>query len=281
MMVPTLLFFIFLMWIPFLRGVWMSFHQWPLVGSPEWVGLRNYVELFQSEVFYTSLRATAIFLTTTILQLALALGAALVVANIDYFRDVISGIFLLPYTMPPVVTGTIWLYLADPRLGPIFKLLVNIGILDEAIFWGSNGNMSLAVVTLVAAWTFWPFMFLVILASLESIPDEMYEAARVYGASKVQMFHRITLPQLKSAILVAVSIRVVWNLSKISQTIQMTQGGPGNATKLLAIYLYQLAVNSRELGKAFSVGIILLLITLSVIWIFIKQFEQETTEVEG
>lgn len=272
---PTLLFMVLLLWFPFIRGIWMSFHQWPFIGEPEWIGLGNYEFLFTWEVFYTSLKATVLYSTATLIQLGLAIVLALVVANIDEFKNLIGGIYLVPYTMPPVVTGTLWLYLLEPTSGPISKYLRNINVLEQPIYWSTNGDTALAVVTLVTAWTFWPFMFLIILASREKIPDAHYESARVYGANRSQMFWRVTLPQIKSAILVALSIRLIWNLSKISQPLQLTRGGPGYETSVLAILLYRFAYMDGKLGVGYAVGIVLLVITLLFVALFIREFERE------
>lgn len=281
LLVPTFVFVVLLLWFPFTQGIWMSLHEWPLIGQPEWVGVGNYAYLFSWDVFYTSLKATIIFASTTIIQLAIAIIAALIVSNLQRFENVVSGAFLIPYTMPPVVTGTLWLFLLNPNFGPVFQYLVEWGILKHPIPWSTLGNWSMAIVTLVAAWTFWPFMFLIILATLENIPADHYEAARVYGASRIQQFLRITLPQLKSAILVAVSIRFVWNMSKVSQILQLTGGGPGFDTSVLAVLLYRFAYRRGAMGLSYSVGIILLLFVLMFIVLFIWEFEQSEGGISG
>jgi multiple sugar transport system permease protein len=278
LVLPTVLFLLLLLWFPFVRGVWMSLHDWPFLGDPEFIGLENYSYLFGWEVFYTSLKATLIYSTATVLQLVLALTFALLVADLSSFENIISGLYMIPYTMPPVVTGAIWLFILDPSFGPFFQVLMDLGILEGPIYWGVNGDLAITVVTLVTAWTFWPFMFLVILASRQSIPDEYYEAAKVYGASRWQMLRRITLPQLKSAILVALSIRLVWNLAKISQPLQMTGGGPGYETSVLAILLYRFAYNSGDMGQGYAVGVVLLAITLVFVALFIREFERTRGE---
>jgi len=272
---PTLLFIVGLIWLPFLRGVWMSFHAWPLLGGQEWVGLGNYEYLFGWQPFITSLTATLVYAFTTFLQLFTAILAALLLKHQKRFKNLINGTFLLPYTMPPVVTGAIWLYLLNPNVGPVFTALTEFGILDQAIYWATEGTAAMAVVMGVLAWTFWPFMFLIILASLENIPEEHYETARVYGAGRIQQFLKVTLPQLKSAILVAVSIRMVWNLTKISQPLQLTGGGPGYDTSILAILVYRFGWLQGSMGRAFAVGVILLIVTLGFILLFIREFERE------
>jgi len=275
MVLPVVTFLFLLVWVPFLRGVWMSFHQWSFTSTapPEFIGLENYLYLFGWEPFYTSLKATTLFAGTTLLQLIVALTAALLVNSVGRFKNVISSSFLIPYTLPPVATGTIWLYLLNPNVGPIFKFLTNQGILDSPIYWSVQSDTALMAVIGITSWTFWPFMFLIILASLESIPEEYYESARMYGAGLVAQFLHITLPNLKTAILLSISIRMVWNLTKVSQIYQLTSGGPGYSTSILAVFLYRFANDQGQFGLAFAVGVILLIITLAFTLIFIRSFE--------
>jgi len=279
---PTLVTIMLILWVPFLRGLWISFHEWPIVGERQFVGVNNYAFLLGWDQFYTSLKATVIYGLSTLIQLFVAIVAALIISNQQRFENVTSGLFLLPYTLPPVVSGTIWLYLLNSNFGPTWEAFQMIGILSEPLFWRSQGDLALAVVTLVGAWTFWPFMFLIILATLESIPREHYEAAEIYGASRIQRFLRVTLPQLKSAIIVAVTLRTIWNLSKVAQPFQMTQGGPGYDTTVLGILVYRFAYLNGEMGLSFSAGVFLLLITLTFIYVFLRQYEKsDQTELRG
>ncbi|MDR9431865.1 MAG: sugar ABC transporter permease [Natronomonas sp.] len=280
LVLPILLLIIAVLWLPFLRGVWISLHHWTSAGKQSWVGLGNFQYLWQWEAFWVGLRATVVYGMSTVIQLVLALAAAMLLWNMERFKGILSGIFLLPYTMPQVVTGTIWMFLLEPNFGPVFTILVEHGVLEKAIAWPSQGNAALAVVTLVAGWTFWPFMFLIFIATLESLPEEYYEAARIYGANRWQSFVRITLPQLKSAILVAVSLRVIWNFSKVAQPLQMTGGGPGFDTSLLPILMYRIAFSNFRLGRAYAVGIVLLLLVIGFAFLFIREFERQSGDIQ-
>ncbi|MFC4986916.1 carbohydrate ABC transporter permease [Saliphagus infecundisoli] len=281
LVMPALILIGLLLWVPFIRGVYMSLFNWPLLGENEWIGLGNYEFLFGWEPFWTSVRVTLIYSINTVIHMVLGVVAALLVYHMRGIpKKLTSGAFLISYAMPPVVTGTLWLYLVDPEFGPIMTLLVDIGILSDPIFWKSSGTAALVVVTLVAGWTFWPFVFLIVLASREGISKTQYEVARMYGASRLQQTLKITLPQLKSAILVAVSLRLIWNLAKVSQPFQMTTGGPGYETSVLGLLLYRDAYFAGQMGRAYSVGIILLLITLGAVMIFLREFERQSGEVE-
>ena len=276
---PTLVYLIFLLWIPFFRGAWMSFHEWTTTTqNPEWVGLANYTYLVNWDPFYTSLQATLAFGVATFVQLILAITAACLVANLHRFKSVVSTGLIIPYTMPPVVTGTIWLYLLSPDYGPIFSFVTDWGVLESTIYWASDGTLALTAVSGVLTWTFWPFMFLILLASREAIPDDYYETAQVYGANRVEMFFRITLPALKSAILVALSIRIIWNLAKVSQAFQLTQGGPGFETSVLGVLLYRFAYEQGDFGMGFAVGMFLLAVSIGFVALFIREFEQARKE---
>ena len=278
LILPTLLFFVFLIWIPFFRGIWISFHSWGLGGNQGWVGLANWRFIFTWPVFYVSLKATAIFLFSTVIQLAFALAAALAMRHIDYFENLINALLLVPYTMPAVVVAAFVVYLADPTFGPLFGYLVQWGVLEQPIYWGTQGDLSLLLVTLVNGWTFWPFMFLIFVASLDSAPDEWYEAAHTYGASHFQTFWNVTLPHLKSAIVIATSIRLIWNISKVSQPLTITQGGPGYETSILGILLYRFAFNQQAFGRAYVIGLLMFLIALVSIVKFIRVFERQSEE---
>lgn len=278
LILPVLLFLVILMWMPFLQGIYMSFNNWPFGGEPTWTGLENYTFLFGWNPFYTSLKATLIFTLTTLFQLIIAIAAALAVRELRRGKGFVTGMFLISYTVPPLVTGTIWAYMLEPDLGPIFGYLTKWNVLNETIYWGSHGDMALGVVMFVTTWTFWPFMFLIISANLESIPEEMYESARMYGANRYQTFLRVTLPQLKSAILVAVSIRLIWNMTKISQVLQLTNGGPGYDTSILAVLLYRFAYGQGQMGVSYAVGIVLLLLTVGFVFVFIREFERASEE---
>lgn len=275
---PTLLYLIVLLWIPLLQGIWMSLHNWPSGGTAEWVGLGNYQYLFSWDPFFTSLYATLWFGFSTFVQAVLAIAAASIVANLDKYKSIVSTGFIISYTMPPVVTGTIWLFLLSPSFGSIWKYLTKWGVLSEPIIWSNSGLPALTVVTGVLVWTFWPFMFLIILATRESIPEGYYETAQVYGANRVQMFLNITLPQLKSAILVAISIRLIWNLAKVSQAFQLTQGGPGYDTSVLGVLLYRFAYSQGRFGLGFAVGMVLLGLTIIFVALFINEFEKTRKE---
>jgi len=278
LLIPTLLFLTLLLWIPFLRGIWISFHDWPVSGTPEWIGLGNYQHFLSWQPFYTSLKATVLYMTATGLQLVIALAAALTVNNISRFRRLFDGMFILPYTLPPVVSGTIWLYLINSNFGPIQRGAVKIGLLDQTIVWQSDGTLSMLVVVFATGWQFWPFMYLIFLPTLRAIPEQEYEVAEVYGAGRLGKLLTVSLPRLKSAILVALAIRIVWNLAKVSLPFQLTQGGPGYETSILGVLVYRFVVNRGSLGRAYVVGLVMFMLSLILIAVIVREFRRSGSD---
>src|ERR671918_442748 len=261
-LLPTTLFMVLLLWLPFLQGIWMSLHNWPLMGEPSWRGLENYRDFLTAPYFWTSIEATLIYSLSTLFQLILALVAALALKQTFVpLKPVLRGVMLIAYAMPPVVVGAIWLFLLDPNLGMITNYLLEFGIIDYPIYWFSENLWAKWMITLVASWTFWPFMFLIILSSLQAIPKSQSELAEIYGANLWQRFVTVTWPNIQGAILVVVILRLAFNLAKIDQPFTLTGGGPGYETSVLSILMYRFAFMSGDFGMAFTVGMFLVAMT--------------------
>lgn len=276
---PTAVYLVFLWWIPFLWGIRLSFFSYPFFGESQFVGLDNYRYILNWDVFYTSVRATLLYALQTIPQLILGVGVALVVWDLDRFDAVTSWAALAPYVFPPLIIGTLWKFLLDPNSGPIFGYLMEFGILQQPIYWTSDGSLALATITFVGTWTFWPLVFLLTIASLRGIPSSHIEVAKVYGASRIQRFRKIIFPQIQTALIIAIILRVIWNLGKIEQPLQITRGGPGWDTSVLGIVLYRLAWNRLEMGLSFTVGIFLAVLSFIIVIGLIVLFERRASGV--
>jgi multiple sugar transport system permease protein len=261
-LLPTTLFMVLLLWLPFLQGIWMSLHNWPFMGEPKWRGLQNYVDFVNADYFWVSIESTLIYSLSTLFQLIVALTAALALKQrFVPLKPLLRGIMIIAYAMPPVVVGAIWLFLLDPGLGMITHYLLAFGIVDSPIYWFSDNTWAKWMITLIASWTFWPFMFLIILSSLQAIPESHYELAEIYGANLWQRFVSVTWPNIQGAILVVVILRIAFNLAKIDQPFQLTGGGPGYETSVLSILMYRFAFMSGDFGMAFTVGMFLVAMT--------------------
>jgi ABC-type sugar transport system permease subunit len=281
-LLPTTLFMILLLWIPFLQGVWMSLHSWPLMGEPAWRGLQNYQDFVTADYFWTSIEVTFIYSLSTLFQLVIALMAALTLSQTFLpLKALWRGIMLISYAMPPVVVGAIWLFLLDPGLGMITHYLLAFGIIDAPIYWFAENTWAKWMITLVASWTFWPFMFLIILAGIQAIPRSQYELAEIYGANLWQRFWVVTWPRIQGAILVVVILRLAFNLAKIEQPFQLAGGGPGYETSVLSILMYRFAFMSGDFGMAFTVGMFLVVITAILVLPFAILYQRHLHQVGG
>ena len=275
-LLPTTLFMVFLLWLPFFQGMWMSLHNWPFMGTPKWKGLQNYIDFMAADYFWLSIETTLIYSLSTLFQLVMALAAALALKQrFVPYKSFFRGVMIISYAMPPVVVGAIWLFLLDPSLGMITHYLLEFGIIDEPIYWFSENTWAKWIITLVASWTFWPFMFLIILSSLMAVPNSYYELAEVYGANMWQSFRVVTLPRIQSAILVVIILRLAFNLAKIDQPFSLTGGGPGYETSVLSILMYRFAFMSGDFGMAFTVGMFLVLITVMLIFPFAWLYQRQ------
>lgn len=273
---PTILFMLGLLWLPMLQGIWMSLHNWPFMGVPKWKGLENYRDFINAPYFWTCIEATLIYSLSTLFQLGVALAAALAL-NQPFvpLKPLLRGIMLIAYAMPPVVVGAIWLFLLDPSLGMITHYLLALGIVDTPIYWFADGTWAKWMITLIATWTFWPFMFLIILSSLQAIPASQYELAQMYGANVWQRFKTVTWQHIQGAILVSVILRMAFNLAKIDQPFQLTGGGPGYETSVLSILMYRFAFMSGDFGMAFTVGMFLVVMTAILVAPFAIRYQRQ------
>lgn len=279
---PALLVIAVMLWLPIFRGAYISFFEWPLrAGQGVWVGLANYMNFITSDAFYASMRMTILMALMAIPQLIIGIAAALAVYHTTRLKDVISTTFLLPFVIPPVASGTILYYFLDPNFGPFFSMLGDLGLIESAIYWRQETWPAVSVVLGSLIWTYWPWVFIIILARRQSVSDELYESARVYGANRLQMFRHITLPHLKGAIIFVVIFRVVQNMLKTAQTWQLTRGGPGYDTSPLSVTLFDFAFTNQQMGRAAAVGIITVLVVVVVVAPLMWWFEQTASQQEG
>ena len=227
-------------------------------------GLENYAKLGGDTRFWQSLRLTLIYTgTTVVLQVLIGLGLALLVLQVRAGQAILRIGAILPIVLAPVVAGLFWRSLV---LAPDFGIL---DFVTRALGLGSYnwlGDPQLALVSVIAihTWQWTPFAFLVLLASLASLPPDLYEAARLDRAGPWQRFWHITLPLIRPAIVIVVILRMVTALSAFAAIFAATGGGPGSATEILNLYAYRLSFTELNIGYGAAVAAVLLFVTLSV-----------------
>ncbi|WP_096156507.1 carbohydrate ABC transporter permease [Bacillus sp. FJAT-45066] len=268
-LLPAALVFLVLTVYPLFYAVITSFfHLDFLRGESSFVGLENYRKLFLHDVFWISLKNTFIFVGVAVffevlLGTALALFFNANIKGVKFFRTII----LLPMLLPPITVALTWKMMYDYDFGVLNYLIGLAGF--ERVEWLSSYQIALYSIIITDIWQWTPFVFLIILASLQAIPEDMYEAARVFGANSVQCLWYITLPLLKPAILLVLLLRTIDTFQVFEKLYVLTGGGPGNSTETITFYIYRYGFRYFETGYATAATIVLvfLIILFSIFYL--------------
>ena len=243
-------------------ALWLSFHQWTLrtfkQGVP-FIGLKNYADLFANPDFVNSLRITFTFVILAItFEFILGMGLALLLNHELKGRSFFRSMILLPMMCTNVVIGLTWRLLLNYQYGLVNYYIGKLGILP--VEWLSSPKVAMASVVLVDVWNTTSFVALMLLAGLQSLPEEPFEAARIDGASGVQTFFFLTLPLLQPVILVALLWRFIDTFRIFDVIYLLTAGGPARVTETVSIYVYRYGFSSFNLGVAAAASFIMLVI---------------------
>ena len=266
LLLPSLLLVSAVALYPVASGVWLSFQRYNLLRAPvpSFIGLAQYADLSTDSVFWTAVRNTIVWVTVGAgSQFLLGLITALAL-NRPRLRaiGVLRVGLLLPWLMPTVVAGHMWSLLLDSRLGVVNDLLVHLGLVHGYVAWFAQAETALGAVLVVDLWKNFPFFTLLLLAGLQGVPDELYEAAEVDGADAWYRFWRITLPLLTPVIVAAVILRVIGLVNAPDLMIILTHGGPGLATHVLSLLAFNDAYTGFDFGAAAAVATVMLVILM-------------------
>ena len=222
----------------------------------------NFARLASDSFFLLALSRTLIYATVALtFEFLLGLGLAILLDRPMRGRSIFRAALLIPMMLPPVVVGVVWRLMLNADFGAINSALQSVGINTESLTWTASPRLALASVIAVDIWQWTPFMFLVLLAGLQAIPQEPYEASRIDGASAWQTFRHVTLPLLRPAILIALLLRTMDLLRVFDQIYILTEGGPGYATETVSLYIYRAAFRFFDFGYAAAMSFVLLLVT--------------------
>jgi len=259
--------------VPIVKAMHMSLYRHVLIRPQDYgfIGLGNYVRLVNDPVFWLSLWNSVVWVFGSVsLQFVGGLASALLLHQSFRGRAVVRTLTLLPWIIPGVVVALIWQYLYQPNYGAINDLLSRAGLLHEPIAWLSDPLLAMPAVIATNVWRGVPFFAIMLLAGLQAIPDDLYEAARVDGASVVQRFGHITLPMLRPIIVVATATRIIWTFNYADLIFVMTSGGPANATQITSTYTLLQAYSNLDFGYAATLSVVLLVVMLTFTAIYLK-----------
>jgi len=276
LMAPAIAVLAFISLYPFFWLIVMSLQSVD-IGSSEWVGFRNYARLLKDPNFLSGwgllLKYSAMCL---FMQLAIGLMLAVIVNNHRYEKYLVTAL-LMPMMMAPAVAGLLWLFLYNGTFGWYHWILQSLGILDSASILASQSTSMYAIV-LVDVWQWTPLITLIALAGLKKVPRDQLEANMVDGASPIRNFFAITLPNLYPVLLIAILLRFMDNFRFIDHILVLTGGGPGNSTKILPVYLFEVAFKFFKLGRGAAIALTLLIVTIVLGMILVRVFDKPQSE---
>ena len=257
---PALVLFTLLVALPMAEAGWYSFFRWNGYGSPsEFVGLRNFRLLLDNADFRTALLNNGLIIVVSLLvQLPLALGLAVLLA--DRFRgtNAYRLIFFLPYVLAEIAAGLIWRFVYDGDYGLLTKILGAFGA--AAVHVLAEPDTAMSAILIVVVWKYFGFHMILYIAGLQQIDRTLYEAARIDGATAWQTFTRITVPMLGPTIRLSVFFSILGSLQLFDLIMPLTKGGPSNSTHTMVSYLYNFGVTRMQIGFGSAVGVVLFVI---------------------
>ena len=257
MLAPAHLLLLCTIALPSLYVLWLSFTESTYGSITGYVGFTNYAAMLADPYFWRALVNTLIVVNVVVyMELALAVGIAVVFVQGVPFRRVLIAIVLMPYAISEVVAVVIWKFMMDPDIGMIERPLSALGM---PLHWAVDPAAGLALVCTISVWLNLPFSFIIAYAAMRGVPQELYEAAHVDGASAWQSFRHITLPVIFPALLVALIFRYIVAFRLFSEVWLLTGGGPARMTEVLAIYLYKQAFTYADFGRGAAAAWIMVL----------------------
>lgn len=269
----------FMVW-PVLEAVRLAFYSYNPLRPDDlrWVGIENFERILDDPLFWESFRQALVWtgwsiLLQTVLGVGLALLLHLPLPGIAVFR----GLLLFPYIVPTVVIALNWRWIFNSEIGIVNHALLSMGAISENIAWLSTPGMAMLSAILLNVWKYTPFVVICVLARLQTIPTELYDAAKVDGAGPLRRLLDITLPMLKEVLVVVIVFRTIWTFNKFEEIYLLTRGGPGTSTFNLAVYAFEEGMANLRLGVAAATGVIMIVMLLAgtVLYVRVSGFGQE------
>jgi len=266
---PAVLYLLVFTAAPLLQGLWISFTDAKLINpnGGEFIGAENYTYLFGSNAFWDSLTTTVVYtFVTVVFALVLGTAAALALNRAFRGRTVIRALLTFPYAMPTVAAALIFIWIFNPTSGALNKAIGVLGI--GQIGWLTDPDYGLTSVLITTVWKVFPFVMLVVLAALQSVPDELYEASRIDGADGLSTFRAVVLPHIMPTLSIVGLLMTIWSIRRFEIIYLLTGGGPSEATNTLVVNVYRRAFSEQDLGTAAAIGILGLVLSLVVTVVF-------------
>lgn len=278
LILPTLFIMGMMIVYPFIDAIWISFTQKSALEERfVFIGLDNYRYLLQDQEYFHSF-CNGLIWTSSCVALEIFIGTCIALLLHQRFkgRSVIRGMVLFPYLVPTIVATLVWQWMFNGIYGILNHALMSLGLINSPILWLGTPLYAMISCILVTVWKFFPFVVIVVLARLQTIPQELYEAAKVDGASSWRCFWDITLPQLRSVMVIVLLLRGLWTYKNFDVIYLLTRGGPIGSTQHLPILAYNTAIGNMDMGlaAAIAVTIFVFLVILSLLYLRVAEGER-------
>ncbi|MCC7368222.1 MAG: sugar ABC transporter permease [Chloroflexi bacterium] len=274
---PVVLIVLALLIYPFVDAILLSFQERFIGKEGTWIGFANYVSFFNGvdKGFGKAALVTFIFTGGAILgKFIVGMAMALVLNQQVPARNIFRGIMFLPWAVPAVVSAYVWRFLFDTT-GPINGMIAEYGLMDDYIYFFSDARIALPALILVTVWSGTPFWTMNLLAGLAAIPQELYEAAEIDGATTSQRFLYITMPSLQSVIAVTAMLSTIWTSANLTQIFVLTGGGPNYATTTLPLYAYLTAIPGHQLGAGAAISMMVVPFYMILVYFLTRRMLQQ------
>jgi multiple sugar transport system permease protein len=259
MMAPPLLFLAALVGYPFCYGILLSLQDRPVAHPGVFIGLKNFATNVNDPIFW-KVAFNTFFYTAVATLLKMVGGLALALAMNQQFplKNLVRALLLLPFIVPTVLSTVAWMWILDPAFSVLNWMLVLLGVPKPGPSWLGNPILAMLSIIMINTWRGLPFYGITLLAGLQTVPPELYEAATIDGASGWQRFRYVTLPLLRPIILIVTLFSVIFTFADFQLVYVLTHGGPQNATQLFATYAFDIAMGAGQLGLGASVALAML-----------------------
>jgi len=279
LLAPAIVTLAVVVFYPVLTGIDISFRRIEIYtpGTPRGpLTLANYVRLLQTPGFLQAVRVSLAYVVISIgCALVIGFGTALLLNQRFRGRTVARMLAVMPWAIPPVVAVNIWWWILDPSYGLLNWVLLRLGLIAQPVNWITQPGPALAAVSMVTVWKGYPFFVVMLLAGLQAVPQDLYDAVAVDGAGPLGAFRHITLPALRGVTALATLLSVLWVFREFTIIWVLTGGGPIRATETLAIMTYREAFANFRMGFAAAIGVVTLLVSTVISIFFIRQAGRE------
>ncbi|MFQ4141712.1 sugar ABC transporter permease [Chlorogloeopsis sp. ULAP02] len=267
-LLPAIIFLLFVFGYPIVRAFWLSLFTENLGTKlqPVFSGLGNYVRMAGDGRFWQSFWITTIFTTASVIvELLLGLGIALVLNQKFFGRGTVRTIAILPWALPTALIGLAWAWIFNDQFGVVNDILLRLGVIRTGINWLGEPTLALIATIFADVWKTTPFISILLLAGLQSISSDLYEAHTIDGATPWQSFYQITLPLLMPQILIAMLFRFAQAFGIFDLIAVMTGGGPGGATEVVSLYIYSTIMRYLDFGYGAALVVVTFLLLVAAV----------------